>query len=179
MSDSETSFIVENRKQQLTFNLKIMKTMTFCSAILGALLLTSSVSFASAIKSESQVIKITQVENLYLGKTAEKVWNVTYSNQEKPVTITLHQTGHSKEYIVRSEFFEVTYVLNKHGFGATRVSRSLQLVPEKINSSVINKQQLESQKILTTNQISEEYALQLIAAYLPDLLNEGYKHLLF
>lgn len=156
-----------------------MKTMTFRSAMLSALLLVCSASFASDLKSESQEVKITPIENLYLGKTAEKVWNVTYSNQKKPVTITLHQERHSKKYIVRSEFFEVTYVLNKHGFGVTRVSRSLQLVPEEINSSVLNKQQLEYQKILTTNQISEEYALQLIANYLPDLINEGYKHLLF
>jgi hypothetical protein len=156
-----------------------MKTITFRSAMFGFLLLASSFSFANTVKTESQEVTITPVENLYLGKTAEKVWMLNYSEKEKPVTVTMHQVGNSKEYIVRSAFFEIAYVSGKQGFGVTTLPRSLREIPEEINYSVLNKQQLENQKILTPNQITEDDALKLIASYLPDLLNENYKHLLY
>jgi hypothetical protein len=156
-----------------------MKTIKLCSAMAGLLLLTSSLSFASPLQPASNEVKITPVENLFLGKTAEKVWTVNFSDKEKPVTITLHQVRKTKEFIVRSEYFEVAYVSNKHGFGATQVPRSMRKVPVEINSAVLNLQQIENQKMLTPNQVSEEFALNLIANYLPDLLNNNYKHLLF
>ena len=91
----------------------------------------------------------------------------------------MHQTGSIKEYVVRSEYFEVVYTATKQGFGVSPLPRSMREVPSAINSSVLNKEQLEQQKILSPNQVSEEFALELIASYLPDLLNEGYKHLLY
>jgi len=156
-----------------------MKTMTFRSAMFGLLLMVSSISFAGTVETETQEVKITPVENLHLGKTAEKVWTLNFSDQKKPVTVTMHQVGNTKEYLVRSEYFEVAYIAGKQGFGVTAMPRSLREIPVEINYSVLNKQQIENQKILTPNQITEDYALQLIASYLPDLLNERYKHLLY
>lgn len=156
-----------------------MKTVTLGSALLGLLLIVSSFSFAGTAITGTQEVKITPVENLYLGKTAEKVWTLNFSEKEKPVTVTMHQTGSIKEYVVRSEYFEVVYTATKQGFGVSPLPRSMREVPSAINSSVLNKKQLEQQKILSPNQVSEEFALELIASYLPDLLNEGYKHLLY
>jgi hypothetical protein len=156
-----------------------MKTMTVRSLAFGVLLLAGSVSFVNASTTDSKEVKITPVENLNLGKSAEKVWNINYSEQEKPVTITMHQVGNSKEYVARSEFFEVAYVLNKRGFGVSMTSHSLKSVPEQINSTVLNYEQLKKQRTLTKSQVSDEVALQMIADYLPELLNERYKHLIY
>jgi uncharacterized membrane protein YvbJ len=114
-----------------------------------------------------------------LGKSVEKVWTISYSELEKPITIVLRTVANGKEYVVRSEFFEVIYVSDKAGFGVKKIYAPLKEVPTKINSSVLNKQQIQNQKILTPNEVSDAYALSLIASYLPDLLNDGYKHLIY
>ena len=133
----------------------------------------------SAFNSGTNEFEITPVENLHLGKNIEKVWKLTYFENEKPVTITLNKGKHENEFVVRGEFFEVAYVSSKSGFGVRAVRNSQREVPEAITSSVLNAEQMQKQKILTADQISDEYAMQLIASYLPDLLNENYKHLIY
>lgn len=156
-----------------------MKSSTIRFAIVAALLLASSFSFAIPTEKETNEIAITPIENLYLGKSVEKVWTISYSELEKPITIVLRTVANGKEYVVRSEFFEVIYVSDKAGFGVKKIYAPLKEVPTKINSSVLNKQQIQNQKILTPNEVSDAYALSLIASYLPDLLNDGYKHLIY
>ena len=114
-----------------------------------------------------------------MGKSAEKVWTISYSDQEKPVTIALRKVLGANEYVVRTEFFEVIYQANNEGFGVRKMHSGLREIPEQISASVLNKQQLKQQTILTPDKISDEYALKLIASYLPDLINEGYKHLIY
>jgi len=154
----------------------MIKTTAF-----ALLLVTGLSTFANAAETESKTneFAITPVENLYLGKSINKVWNVAYSEKERPVTIILQQKGNEKEFVVRSEFFEIVYASNQNGFGVRKIKNSQREVPSQIISSVLNKQQLQNQRIITSNPISDDYALELIASYLPDLLNDGYKHLIF
>ena len=156
-----------------------MKTSTIRFTAIAVLLLVSSFSFANLTGNKTNEFEITPVENLFLGKSIEKIWTVSYSEQEKPITITRHSVGNSKEYVVRSEFFEVIYISDNEGFGVKKIYPSLKEVPARITSSVLNKQQMQTQRILTPNKVSDEYALSLIASYLPDLLNDGYKHLIY
>jgi hypothetical protein len=51
-------------------------------------------------------------------------------------------------------------------------------VPRKITKAVISREGLEKQRILTPNKVDDEKALGLIASYLPELINDGYTHLL-
>lgn len=156
-----------------------MKTITIRLTAIAVLLFACSFTFANSTENETVEFAITPVENLYLGKSVEKLWTISYSKQEKPVTIALRKVANGKEYVVRSEFFEVIYASDKKGFGVKKIHTSLKEVPGKINTSVLNKQQMQNQKILTPNKVSDAYALDLIASYLPDLLNGGYKHLLY
>lgn len=128
---------------------------------------------------EVNVVEITAVEDLHLGNSIEKLWKVSFSKQETPVTVASRPTAHGTEYVVRSEFFEVIYASDKNGFGVRKMHASLKEIPGPINFSVINKQQMQQQKILTPNKVSDATALELITSYLPDLLNEGYKHLIY
>ena len=136
-------------------------------------------SFAGSAKTGSSVFEITPVENLFLGKNIEKVWTITYSEQEKPLTIALQKTGKNFAYVVRSEFFEVIYSSDQNGFGVKKVAHANRTVNNRINFSILNLDEMNRQRILTPNPVTEEYALGLIASYLPDLLNEGYKHLIY
>lgn len=156
-----------------------MKTSTTRITVIAVLLLVSLFSFAGKVGKETYEFEITPVENLFLGKSIEKVWTISYSEQEKPVTIALRSVGNGKEYVVRSEFFEVIYASDNEGFGVRKVHPSMKEIPAKITSSVLNKQQMQTQRILTPNKVSDAIALDLIASYLPDLLNNGYKHLIY
>jgi hypothetical protein len=121
---------------------------------------------------------IVQVNSQDLSSNADKAWVLSYDTNESPIIITLHQTKRSKNYVVRAEHFEISYVCNKKGFGASYVKAEYSEFPEEIISRVINSVELDRQKILTPNQVTEDQALDLIAAYLPDLVNPSYKHLL-
>lgn len=155
-----------------------MKIKLFCAYV--AVVLVISTPRASALTSglKTNEFEINQVDNLYLGKSAEKVWTLGYSDREKPVTIALRTFGNTKEYVVRSQYFEVIYASDSEGFGVRKIHPALKEVPTKINHAVLNKKQLENQRVITPNKVTDEYALGLIASYLPDLLNEGYQHLI-
>ena len=122
-----------------------------------------------------EIIPVTD-QNLDVG--ADKAWVLSYDKNETPIVITLYQTKRSKYYVVRTDHFEVAYVCNKKGFGASYVKSEYSQVPFAITNSVINEKELDRQRILSSDQVNNEKALDLIAAYLPDLVNPGYRHLL-
>ena len=109
---------------------------------------------------------------------AVTTWDLQYSESGNSLKIFLTEKNGEKEYTVRGKFLEVSYVMNKNGFGARAVKNNKSVIPAEINSKVINGQQLIQQRIITPEQIDNEKALNLIAGFLPDLLNENYKHLL-
>ncbi len=121
---------------------------------------------------------IVAVSKQDLNSKADKAWFLSYDNEKTPIVIMLHETKRSKNYVVRGENFEVSYVCCKKGFGASMVKAEYSEIPQEIISRVINTEELNRQKILTPDQVTEEQALDLIAAYLPDLINPSYKHLL-
>lgn len=156
-----------------------MKNTTLRTLILGALLIAGLATFATSGKTGNIGFEISPVENLNLGKSVEKIWTLAYSELEKPVTITMHKHGKYSEFVVRSDFFEVVYSSNEEGFGAKCVRSSERTVKTKVCAGVICQKAMENQRIITPNQVSDDYALELIASYLPDLLNKGYEHLIF
>ncbi len=105
-------------------------------------------------------------------------WNLKYSASENGFKITLVENNGEKEFTVRSKFFEVAYVLNKNGFGARMIRPGKAQVPVKILNQIMNTVALEQQKVISDNTISNETALNLIASYMPDLINDNYKQLL-
>jgi len=106
------------------------------------------------------------------------VWNLKYSESENGFKITMLEKNGVKEYSVRSKFFEVAYVLDNNGFGARMIKSGDSQVPGQILEQVINQNELKNQKIISDTQIDNATALNLIASYLPDLINDNYKHLL-
>ena len=154
------------------------RIIPFC-ALAVLLFAGTSVYAADPSNDESNAVEVTTVDDLHLGNSIEKLWKISYSKEESPVTIALRKTAKGTEYVVRSEFFEVIYANDKHGFGVRKIHASMKEVPDLINYSVLNKQQMQQQKVLTPNNVSDKYALELITSYLPDLLNENYEHLIY
>jgi len=104
-------------------------------------------------------------------------WNLKYSESENAIKITMLEKNGEKEYTVRSKFFEVAYVMNKNGFGARLIKGNDARVPDQILEKILNHDALNNQKIISGTQIDNETAVNLIASYLPDLINTNYKHL--
>ena len=88
-----------------------MKTRTISFVIVAVSFLVSSFTFAGTVGKANCEFEITPVENLHLGKSAEKVWTINYSQLHKPVTIALRTLPTGKEYVVRTDYMQLIAVL--------------------------------------------------------------------
>jgi len=132
--------------------------------------------------SASPVIAIAALNDSFTITSAENTvntsaWNLKYAGSENAISITMYEKNGEKEYTVRSKFFEVAYVVSKNGFGARMVKASKAKIPGQILDQIINQNALNNQKIISDGQIDNAMALNLIASYLPDLINDNYKYL--
>jgi hypothetical protein len=155
-----------------------MKKLAILSVLVVCLFVVSSTANATGLRKEFNNYEISTVENLFLGKHVKAIWKLSYSSNEIPVTVVKRKTFEGVEYVVSSEFFEVSYAVTSKGFGTKMVRRAWCNVPRKICRAVIDQEQMKRQEVITPNKVDDETALGLIACYLPDLLNDGYTHLL-
>ena len=155
-----------------------MRKVNFIIAIVTFFVMATSVANATGIRNEFKEFEFTLVDDLYMGKKVDAIWTLSYDNSEKPVTVVKRNTIEGTEYLVSSEFFSVRYVSSASGFGVKQVRKSWCNVNSKINHAVINQNELKNQRIISPNKVDDKVALGLIASYLPDLLNDGYTHLL-
>lgn len=155
-----------------------MKAIKTISVILTCLLLVSFQNNAANLKGGSNDYKIEEVDNPGQLKNAEKVWNLTYDGSDRPVTVVKRKNSDCVFYVVNTDFFEVCYACTPKGFGVGTVKKSWSSVPFQINQAVLNPDGMKKQKVIVPEKVSDEKALGLIASYLPELLNDEYKHLL-
>ena len=94
-------------------------------------------------------------------------------NSENPITILVESTPKCKNYIVRSKNLEIQYVCNKHGFGAKLVKAKYQRLDPTVNGYYLNEMELKNQEKLSSTQLGEEDALELIGAYFPALAKDA------
>lgn len=151
-----------------------MKKLGLVTSVLVCMVLVSNFALATGTRTEFKDYEIKLVDDLYVGKNVKAIWTVSYSNTEAPVTVVKRKTFEGTEYTVHSKYFEVSYLATFSGFGTKQVRNSWSYVPKKINKAVINQEQLKRQEIITPNKVNDEMALELIASFLPDLINDGY-----
>lgn len=168
---TENNFIKQT-KFEVMKKLSLLSVISFCF-----LLLTFSVN-ATGLRTEFSSYEIESVDDLYVGKKVEAIWTLSYSTDEVPVTVVKRKTSEGAEYVVHSKFFEVSYATTKNGFGAKEVRKSWCNVDKKISKAVLSQEEMARQQIITPNKLNDQRALDLIASYLPDLVNDGYTHLL-
>lgn len=159
----------------------MFKSRSVCcnvSALVVCLFVVSISANATGLRTEFKTYKISTVEDLYMGKSVKAIWTLKYSNEEVPVTIVKHKILEGTEYVVHSKYFDVSYASTASGFGTKKVRNSWSNVPKKISKAVISQEEMKRQQIITPNKVDDECALGLIASYLPDLINDGYTHIL-
>lgn len=145
-----------------------------------AVLLSLSLSLSAATSGNRTYddYTITPVGQELLTTGVEKAWVLAYTTGESPIVISYKNNKHCRTYIVRGDHFEVVYECSKKGFGARMAKGSESMFPYELSNLVLNRTELGRQKILTPDKVDDQRALSLIAAYLPDLVNPSYQHLL-
>lgn len=155
-----------------------MRKLSLLSVFVVCLFVVSISANATGLRTQFKTYKVTQVNDLYVGKNVKAIWTVSYSNEEVPVTVVKRKTMKGVEYLVYTKFFEVSYASTASGFGTKEVRRSWRNVPKRISKAVISQEEMKRQRIITPNKVDDEKALGLIASYLPNLINDGYTHLI-
>lgn len=157
--------------EKIMKNLKVLSVLIVCFVIVSA-------ATATNLSKEFKDYEISEVADLFVGKKVKAIWTLSYSNEEIPVTVVKRKTLEGAEYVVSSKYFEVSYAATANGFGTKEVRKSWSNVSPKITKAVICKHEMKKQTIITPNKVNDKQALDLIANYLPDLLNDTYTHLL-
>ena len=108
----------------------------------------------------------------------QKSWEINYGESKTTVHVFLKETKKGQEYLVRTKYFEVKYVNGSQGFGVKLLKGKESTVSENLNTAVLNQAQLDSQKCISGEAIGNDKVLEMIASYLPDLINEQYNSIL-
>lgn len=157
-----------------------MKRANLFSGIIAAtmFLFVSATSFAEnapiSVQGETPTIlgayTITELEPETVGRETMRKFQLTYENGKAPVVIYLNERPRCREYIVRGHAMEVMYVCRKNGFGATTLNERFSLYPVDTNERFLSSDALRVQSKITSEQVSIDHALGLIACYYPELL---------
>ncbi len=152
-----------------------MKNNLFVMVIMCLLFFAPGVNATTLSTDEFQITPLekTSVE------MATKAWSLKYNDkQDMLLTIEKIPTKKGIEYVVYSDYFEISYVCCKRGFGVRNVKPAWSKVDPRRTEKVLAPSKMSNQRVISPNQVSEENALELIASYLPDLLKDEYKYLL-
>lgn len=87
-----------------------MKKINLITLSMALILLVSVSVNATGLRKEFNNYEITSVDDLYLGKKVEKVWTLTYSPNEAPVTVVKKKNLDGVNYVIRTAHFEVNYM---------------------------------------------------------------------
>ncbi|MGF7140318.1 hypothetical protein [Roseimarinus sediminis] len=155
-----------------------MKRIILTNAILIVFLISVLSVNAKGIVKATESFTISTNDAVEATLDFEKSWNINYGDSSKGITVYKNVTKKGEEYIVKNNFFEVRYVNTAEGFGVKSVKRSQSTVDPMINEAVIDQQQMSYQSKLSPKQLNEEKALNYIASFVPQLLNENYSHIL-
>ncbi|BBE18059.1 hypothetical protein AQPE_2219 [Aquipluma nitroreducens] len=154
------------------------KRNLFVQVMLVVFTLISINVWAGDEGSLNSTYKISPDLNFNPTSSFQKSWEIAYGESKTPVHVFMKETKKGQEYLVRTKYFEVKYVNGSTGFGARAVSETDRTVSEALNDAVLNQKQLLSQKCISTESIANDQVLEMIASYLPDLINEQYNSIL-
>ena len=110
-----------------------------------------------------------------IGDEALNTYQLVYSESNSPILIGVKKTKKCRNFIVRTDGFEVEYICNKHVFGVKKVNEKYREVdPAKVTAKLDN-YQYYAQRVISQNPKNEEELLGLIACYFPLLIKEQFR----
>ncbi len=154
------------------------KRNLFVYALLVVFTTISINAWAGNEESFNSNYKISPDLNFSPNSDFQKSWEIAYGESKTPVQVFMKETKKGQEYLVRTKYFEVKYINGSQGFGVKLLNGSESKVSESLNTAVLNQIQLNSQKCISSEAIGSDKVLEMIASYLPDLINEQYNSIL-
>jgi hypothetical protein len=85
------------------------------------------------------------------------------------------KTKKCRNFIVRTDNFEIEYICNNHVFGVRKVNKDYCAVDASKVNELLDNFQFYAQKVISQNPKTEEELLGLIACYFPSLIKEQYR----
>ena len=156
-----------------------MKTRNLFVYLMLVVLSTISINVLAGNEGTlNSTYKISPDLNFSPNSDFQKSWVIAYGESKTPVHVFLKETKKGQEYVVRTTYFEVKYVNGAQGFGAKMVNGSETTVSESLNTAVLNLESLNNQKRISAEVIAADKVLEMIASYLPDLINGQYSSIL-
>jgi len=122
--------------------------------------------------------KISPDLNCELTSDFQKCWEIAYAESQQPVHVYMRETKKGQEFLVRTKYFEVKYINGSNGFGVRMLTKSEGTVSETLNNAVISSSAFSNQKCISNEPVENSQVLEMIASYIPDLINEQYKSIL-
>ncbi len=154
------------------------KRNLFVYVILVVFTMISINAWAGNEESFNSNYKISPDLNFSPNSDFQKSWEIAYGESKTPVHVFMKETKKGQEYLVRTKYFEVKYINGSQGFGVKLLNGSESEVSESLNAAVLNQIQLNNQKCISGEAIGNDKVLEMIASYLPDLINEQYNSIL-
>lgn len=103
-----------------------------------------------------------------------KTYELNYTNYDSPVLIGVKKTKNCRNFIVRTDNFEIEYVCNKNVFGVKRINKEYQTISPAVINQMLDNADFYSQRIISQYPKTEEELLCLIACYFPSLIKEDH-----
>ena len=104
-----------------------------------------------------------------------KTYDLMYENTSNPIRVGLVKEEKCTTYLVRTDDFEIQYTCNKGVFGVKKIENRFQTLPKEEMDAKLDRVNYFSQRVICTNEKSEEELLGLIACYFPKLVHEDYQ----
>ncbi|MFC0875751.1 hypothetical protein ACE01N_04110 [Saccharicrinis sp. FJH2] len=95
---------------------------------------------------------------------------IHYDNLSKPVYIGVYSVPNCKIFLVRTDDFEVAYACRDGIFGINYMPESLATLPAEKSKASIDRVNYLRQRVITQKKCTEKTQLNLIAQYLPDIM---------
>jgi hypothetical protein len=99
-------------------------------------------------------------------------YQLVYSESNAKILIGVKKTKKCRNFIVRTDGFEIEYICNKHVFGVKKVNEKYRKVDLAIVNAKLDNSQYYTQSVISQNPKNEEELLGLIACYFPLLIKE-------
>lgn len=104
-----------------------------------------------------------------------KTYDLKYENSGTTVKIGVLTEKECKNFVVRTNDFEVQYTCNNGVFGVKKIEKRFQDLPKEEMDAKLNKVSYYAQRVICQDKKSEDELLGLIACYFPNLVNEEYQ----
>jgi hypothetical protein len=104
-----------------------------------------------------------------------KTYELMYENTSNPIQVGVVKEEKCRTFIVRTDDFEIQYSCNNGVFGVKKIESRFQTLPKEEMDAKLDRANYFAQRVISTNQKSEDELLGLIACYFPKLVKENYQ----